>query len=160
MANTTPGPEAVYPDNLSQWDRRFFDLASHIRRWSQDPNCQVGAVLAGTDKRQVALGINGPPAGLPGTMDRKIMTMPKSQKNHWMIHAERQVLDNAHFPVKGSTLYSTRWPCPECAKSMASLGVVRLIAPPPEPGSSWHECQRVAEEILRTADVRVVQLIC
>mgnify|MGYP006433881619 CR=1 FL=1 len=160
MKVKTPGPETVYQMNLPKWDERFFRLAKHIREWSQDPNKQVGAVLVGTDKRQVALGINGPPAGLPKDTDKQIMGMPQAEKNQWMIHAERQVLDNAHFPLAGSTLYSTRWLCPDCARSASSLGVARVLAPPPEPESSWYECQLTAAAILRASDVRVLNVLC
>jgi len=127
--------------DLDLWDQRFLTLAHHIRYWSKDPNKKVGAVLAGEDKRQVALGVNGAP---PGYDDDYIFSLPQAQKNKYMLHAERNVLDNAHFPIFGSTLYTTRSLCPNCALSAVSMNVGRVVMPPPEPDSSWFTEQREA----------------
>jgi dCMP deaminase len=132
---------------LEEWDYKYFTLAHHIKTWSKDPKKKVGAVLVGgEDKRQVSLGVNGLP---PGFDDRA--WMGREDKNKFILHAERNVLDNAHFPTVGSTLYSTRFLCPSCAGSALSMGVIRVVVPPIEGDSSWAGEQEAALELLNGA---------
>ena len=109
------------------WDQRFLDLAHHVAQWSKDPSTKVGAVLVGTDKRQVALGYNGFP---PRVADSNFRLYHRTIKLRYTIHAERNVLDNAHFPTQGSTLYVTHPPCCACALSIISKGVARVVSSP------------------------------
>lgn len=132
---------------LEQWDFNYFDLAHHIKSWSKDPKKKVGAVLVGgDDKRRVSLGVNGLP---PGFDDRA--WMDREDKNKFIMHAERNALDNANFSTVGGTLYSTRFPCPGCAGSVLSMGVTRVVVPPIESVSSWSEEQEAALELLNGA---------
>ena len=112
---------------MSPWDERFLALAHHISQWSKDPSTKVGAVLVGTDKRQVALGYNGFP---PGITDSNSRLADRDAKLRYTLHAERNVLDNAHFPTQGATLYVTHPPCCNCALSIISKGVTRVVSSP------------------------------
>ena len=112
---------------MTQWDRRFLDLAHHVAQWSKDPSTQVGAVLVGLDKRQVALGYNGFP---PGIQDAPHRLKDRATKLRLMQHAERNVLDNATFPTVGATLYVTHPPCCGCALSIISKGIHRVVSSP------------------------------
>ena len=109
------------------WDARFLALAHHVSQWSKDPSTKVGAVLVGTDKRQVALGYNGFP---PNVTDSLFRLHTREAKLRYMIHAERNVLDNATFPTAGSTLYVTHPPCCGCALSIISKGIHRVVSSP------------------------------
>lgn len=117
------------------WDSRFLDLAHHVSLWSKDPSTKVGAVLVG-DKREVAIGYNGFP---PGIRDTHFRLHTRDVKLRYTIHAERNVLDNAYFPTKGATLYTTHPPCTGCALSIISKGISRVhCAPTPaEFASRW-----------------------
>lgn len=108
------------------WDQRFLDLALHVSSWSKDPSTKVGAVLVGTDKRQVALGYNGFPSGVAD--DSRLNN--RESRLRYTLHAERNVLDNATFPTAGSTLYTTHPPCCACALSIVSKGVSRVVSLP------------------------------
>lgn len=109
------------------WDCRFLALAHHVAQWSKDPSTKVGAVLVGKDKRQVALGYNGFP---PGLADSSFRLQHRDIKLRYMQHAERNVLDNAHFPSAGSTLYTTHPPCCNCTLSIISKGISRVVSSP------------------------------
>lgn len=111
---------------LDKWDRRFLDLASHVASWSKDPSTQVGAVLVGT-RKQVALGYNGFPPGIADTTNR---LTHREIRLRYTLHAERNVLDNAAFPTKGATLYTTHPPCCNCALSIVSKEISRVVALP------------------------------
>lgn len=108
-----------------KWDRRFLSLASEVSSWSQDPSTKVGSVIATEDYRILSLGFNGFPRGVKDTADRY---SDKSIKLKLVCHAERNALDNAHFDVTGATIYSTLFPCNECAKSIIQRGIKRVVS--------------------------------
>lgn len=133
---------------LTKWDKRFAQLAGHVSHWSKDRRCKVGAVLVGTDKRLVSLGYNGPP---PGVRDEAVMY--RTDKNDFIVHAERNAIDNAHFDTRGSTLYATRPLCCGCACAALSAGVSRVVCPEIDANSKWFESQSKAFDLLTWANV-------
>jgi dCMP deaminase len=134
------------------WDQRFLDLAHHVATWSKDPSTKVGAVLVGTDKRQVALGYNGFPRGIA---DSTYRLADRDSKLRYTIHAERNVLDNAHFPTQGATLYCTHPPCTSCALSIISKGIHRVVSSPmsSEFASRWGAETFLSRDLFREAGV-------
>jgi dCMP deaminase len=134
------------------WDERFLALAHHISTWSKDPSTKVGAVLVGNDKRQVALGYNGFPGGV---LDSASRLNDRDIKLRYTIHAERNVLDNAHFPTRGATLYVTHPPCCNCALSIISKGIHRVVSSPmsSEFASRWGAEAFLSRDLFREAGV-------
>jgi dCMP deaminase len=118
---------------MDKWLDRYFDLANHVAQWSKDPTTKVGAVIVGHDKREIAVGFNGFPSGVKDTDDR---LNSKPMKYIFTQHAERNVLDNALFNVTGATLIATKFPCSECAKSIISRKIAKVVSPAPE-GERW-----------------------
>ncbi len=138
----------------SRWDDRFLALAHHISQWSKDPGTKVGAVLVGLDKRQVALGYNGFPPLINDSPER---LADRTQKLQFTIHAERNVLDNAHFSAQGGTLYTTHPPCCACSLSIISKGIHRVVSSPilPEFARRWGESVDQSRLILREANIAI-----
>jgi dCMP deaminase len=134
------------------WDERFLALALHVSQWSKDPSTKVGAVLVGLDKRQVALGYNGFPRGV---LDSASRLADRDIKLRYTIHAERNVLDNAHFPTQGATLYCTHPPCTSCALSIISKGIARVVSSPmsSEFASRWRAETFLSRDLFREAGV-------
>ena len=134
------------------WDERFLALAHHVSQWSKDPSTKVGAVLVGLDKRQVALGYNGFPRGV---LDSASRLADRDIKLRYTIHAERNVLDNAHFPTQGATLYCTHPPCTSCALSIISKGIARVVSSPmsSEFASRWGAEAFLSRDLFREAGV-------
>lgn len=137
---------------MTDWDQRFLQLAAHVATWSKDPSTKVGAVLVGKDKRQVALGYNGFP---PNVSDSHFRLRHRDVKLRYTIHAERNVLDNAAFPTASSTLYVTHPPCCNCALSIISKGVSRVVSSPmsSEFASRWGAEVFLTRDLLREAGV-------
>lgn len=107
-----------------KWDGRFLSLAKLYATWSKDPKCQVGAVIA-VGKDQISQGYNGFPAGVLD-LDERYLT--KDIKLSLVVHAERNAIYKCASPhIRGSTLYSTLFPCIECSKAIASVGIKRVI---------------------------------
>lgn len=119
---------------LTPRDRRYYALAEHVAGWSKDPTTEVGAVLVGCDPRWIALGYNGFP---PAVRDLPERLADREAKHRLTQHAERNVLDNAGFDARGSTLYVTFFPCSECCKSLSSKGVSRVVCPRPSQLEPW-----------------------
>ena len=138
------------------WDRRFLTLAEHVAQWSKDPSSKVGAVIVGTDKRQVCFGYNGFP---PGVADTEARLNDRPTKYRLVQHAERNALDNCNFGTKGSTLYVTRCPCSECTKSIISKGIIRVVyAPHPDFDARWAEELEWTRKLLMEVGIPLVPL--
>jgi len=135
---------------LNKWDQRMIDLAFHVARWSKDPRAKVGAVVLGNDRRDVALGYNGPP---PGLNDELIMA--REDKNRFIRHAEVNALDNARFDPTGATLFTTRPLCVGCANTVVARGLSRVVCPEIDTGSSWYEELSFAFDNILWGNVRV-----
>lgn len=134
------------------WDRRFMDLARHVAQWSKDPSTKVGAVLVGHDRREIALGYNGFPPRVNDTSGR---LADRDTKYRLTQHAERNALDNARFDPSGGTLFVTFFPCCECAKSIVSLGLARVVTMYPDTREPWREQAAWSTLILREGGVRI-----
>ena len=111
-----------------KWHRRFFQLAHHVSFWSQDPSTQVGACIVNDDKQVLSLGFNGFPRGVEDRYDRY---SHKETKYKFVSHAERNALDNVAVDFKGSTLYSTLFPCCECTKGIIQKGIKTVVTTQP-----------------------------
>lgn len=136
-------------------DLRYYRLALHVAGWSKDPSTRVGAVMVGTERGRVALGYNGFP---PGIEDSRERLEDRETKLRLTQHAERNVLDNADFPAKGATLYVTFFPCSECAKSVVSRGVARVVCPRPSDREPWASDTRWTLLLFGEAGVEVSYL--
>ena len=113
---------------MTDWDWRFLDLASHVAGWSKDPSTKVGAVIV-NDKRQVlGMGYNGFPRGVDDDFQRY---EDRETKLLFVAHAERNALDNTFTDSEGATLYSTLFPCTDCAKGIIQRGIKRVVTTKP-----------------------------
>ena len=109
---------------MTDWNQRFMDLAHHVAGWSKDPSTKVGAVIVNDKKQVLSMGYNGFPRGV---YDCKERYNDRPTKLLFVAHAERNALDNAHADVDGATLYSTLYPCSECAKGIIQRGIKQVI---------------------------------
>lgn len=144
--------EGLRGDRLCRRDRRYADLAEHVAGWSKDPSTKVGAVIVGVDPREVALGYNGFPPGIDDSEER---LGDRETRLRMTQHAERNALDNSRFDVRRGTLYVTFFPCSECAKSVVSRGISRVVCPPPSDRQPWSDDARWTSEVLSEAGVSV-----
>lgn len=135
---------------VGPWDVRFLELANHVAGWSKDPKKKVGAVLVGDSKKKIALGYNGFP---PGVKDYLSRLNSDELKFKMVMHAERNVLDNAFF--EPHTLYTTKPLCPQCAGTAISKGVVRVVQPLLDPRSDWADEAETATMMLDEAGVEL-----
>lgn len=127
------------------------------------PRRSVGALIV-KDRRIVATGYNGAPAGLPHCP-------PGGHEHEWptgcmraghcirSLHAEQNALLQAAkigIPCEGATMYVTCQPCNACAKMIVNAGIVRVIYEGDYPDEFSKEIFREAQlEVLRYREDRL-----
>ena len=102
-------------------------LLSSMR--SKDPSTQVGACIVNSEKRILSMGYNGMPRccsddEFPWDKNEN----PLDSKYLYVCHAElNAILNCASGNVRGCTVYTTLFPCNECAKAIIQSGIAEVI---------------------------------
>lgn len=102
----------------------YQDMAELVATQSYCVRKQVGCVVvlaSGT----IATGYNGMPSGYDNTCE-----LDSGVTNPLVLHAERNALDKLSkegISPFGSTVYVTLSPCLECAKSLAAVGISKIV---------------------------------
>ena len=109
------------------------------------------------DKRILATGYNGAPAGLKHCLDvgcmRQKLNIPSGQRHELCraLHAEQNALIQASLygiSVKESTLYATCQPCVICAKMLINAGIKEIVVADGYP-------DKMAMDFLKQAKIKV-----
>ena len=96
---------------------------------------RVGAVLV-KDKRILATGYNGAPAGLRHCEEtgclRKDSSIPSGERHELCrgLHAEQNAIIQAAYHginIGGSSLYCTNKPCVICSKMLINAGITEIL---------------------------------
>lgn len=116
-------------DYLS-WDAYFMGIALLSAQRSKDPGTQVGACIVGADKKILSVGYNGMPIGCsddvmpweregcrPGTQNI-YTSVTRNSTPFSTIRAGR---------LQGARLYTTLFPCNECAKAIIQAGIREVV---------------------------------
>jgi dCMP deaminase len=111
--------------NLTNWDKRFLELAELASSWSKDPSTKVGAVIVDDQNIIVSVGFNGFPKGIEDN-DR---LNHRDSKYQIIVHAENNALMFAKRPLDGCTIYTYPFmPCPRCAGMIIQSGIKRVVS--------------------------------
>lgn len=115
-------------DYLS-WDEYFMGIAILSAMRSKDPSTQVGACIVNEEKRIVSMGYNGMPRCCDDDEYPWDKTdNPLESKYLYVCHAEfNAILNCAVGSVKGCAVYTTLFPCNECAKAIIQSGIKEVI---------------------------------
>ena len=130
-------------------------LAQVSKYRSKDPNTQVGAVIADENNRVASLGYNGMPNGddtFPWGREGK----PKDTKYPYVIHAEMNAVLNASRNIRGMKLYTTLYPCSNCAKFVAQAGIKEIVFT--DNIYEGTEDQLIAKEIFSKLNIKIRQM--
>ena len=109
------------------WDEYFMSIAMLSAMRSKDPSTQVGACIVNNNKI-VSVGYNG----MPHCCHDDEYPWDKGEgidsKYLYVCHAELNAILNCYGgTVKGSTVYTTLFPCNECAKAIIQSGVAEVV---------------------------------
>lgn len=118
-------------EDYISWDEYFMGIALLSARRSKDPSTQVGACIVSNENRILSVGYNGMPRNCDddeypwdregGALETKYM---------FVCHAELNAILNyssANGTLKGSKVYTTLFPCNECAKALVQSGVGEIV---------------------------------
>jgi len=118
------------------WDAYFINMAHAASKRAACTRSQVGAVLVDADNRVIGTGYNGAPSGEThctdggcprGLFGYEDIPAGGNYANCVAIHAEVNAVAHSTGVVEGSTVYVTRAPCADCAKTLRAFGVERAV---------------------------------
>ena len=116
-------------DDYLSWDQYFMAVALLSAQRSKDPNTQVGACIVDRRRRIVGVGYAGFPTGcsddeLPWARDGGLL----ETKYAFVCHAElNAILNRNAADLSGCTIYTTLYPCNECAKAIIQSGISEVV---------------------------------
>ena len=118
------------------WDEYFMIIAKLVASRSTCLSRPCGAVIV-KDKRILATGYNGSMPKAPHCLDegecfRRKIKAPEQGKYDYCraVHAEANAIAQAArlgVSIKGATIYQTLFPCYNCLKLMASVGIKKVF---------------------------------
>jgi dCMP deaminase len=120
-------------DRIS-WNEYYMRIAQLVAERSTCLRRKVGAIAV-KEKRILATGYNGAPAGLPHCLDigclREQLKIPSGQRHELCrgLHAEQNVIIQAAVhgvSISGSTIYCTTQPCLICTKMLINCGITAI----------------------------------
>lgn len=116
------------------WPEYFMSITQLVAKRSTCKRRHVGAILV-KEKRVLATGYNGAPAGLKHCEEigclREDSSIPSGERHELCrgLHAEQNVIIQAAYhgiPINGSILYCTNKPCVICTKMIINAGIVGI----------------------------------
>lgn len=117
---------------MDNWMRRWFEICDVVAGWSKDRSTKVGACIVDERQNLIALGWNGFARGCD---DDASYRHERPMKYLWTVHAEKNALLNALASganVRECTLYTTVFPCGQCAAAAIQAGIARIVSPWPD----------------------------
>jgi dCMP deaminase len=140
----------------NKWDKRFMGLTQHVSEWSKDRSTKVGAVIVDEDNTIISIGYNG----FPRRMNDEIESRhERPVKYLYTEHAERNSIYNAvrsGVCLKGTKIYLTWFPCPDCARAIINSGIKTVVATEPDYDmEKWGDLFKVSYEMLTECGVKI-----
>uniref|UniRef100_A0A0N5BW33 Probable deoxycytidylate deaminase n=1 Tax=Strongyloides papillosus TaxID=174720 RepID=A0A0N5BW33_STREA len=112
------------------WEEYFMTTAFIAAKRSKDPETQVGAVIVGKNFKIVGIGYNGMPRGCDDDKMPwgKENSDPLKNKTMYVVHAEMNAIANKNCEsVEGFTMYTTLFPCNNCAQMIIQHGIKEIV---------------------------------
>ena len=113
------------------WDEYFMGIALLTAQRSKDDSSQVGACIVSRENKILSLGYNGMPIGcLDDEMPWGREGKPLETKYMYVCHAELNAMLNhasGTGSLRGARIYTTLFPCNECAKAIIQSGIREVI---------------------------------
>ncbi len=116
-------------EDYISWAEYFMGIALLSAQRSKDSGTQVGSCIVSRDHKILSLGYNGMPIGcMDDSMPWGREGAPLDTKYMYVCHAElNAILNSAGGNLRGARLYSTLFPCNECAKAIIQSGITEVV---------------------------------
>ena len=112
---------------IINWDDYFMSVAYISSLRSKDPRTQVGACIINQNKRIVSTGYNGMPEGCDDHIMPWTISEGLENKHLYVVHSELNAILHARSDLTNCILYTTLFPCNECAKSIVQSGISEVV---------------------------------
>ena len=141
------------------WPEYFMTITKMVAKRSTCLRRHVGAILV-KDKRILATGYNGAPAGLRHCEEvgclRQDTSIPSGERHELCrgLHAEQNAIIQAAYhgiPIAGSTLYCTNKPCVICSKMLINAGIEKVFYK-----KGYHD--PLADQMLKEAGIEIERI--
>ncbi len=141
------------------WAEYFLRITYLVAERSTCCRRKVGAIAV-KNKRILATGYNGAPAGVVHCLDigclRQQMNIPSGQRHEICrgLHAEQNVIIQAAIHgihLGGAELYCTTFPCVQCSKMLINCGISKIYY-------VEHYPDELAETLLAEANIDLIQV--
>ena len=111
------------------WDDYFMGVAILSSKRSKDDSTKVGCCIVSKEKRIIGCGYNGMPNGCnDDEMNWERTGDGINNKYFYVVHAEANAIINSdRSQLKNASLYTTLFPCNECAKLIVQCGIKEVI---------------------------------
>ncbi|MEG0304865.1 MAG: dCMP deaminase family protein [Oscillospiraceae bacterium] len=113
------------------WDEYFMGIALLSAQRSKDSGTQVGACIVSNENKILSMGYNGMPTGCyDDSMPWEREGAPLDTKYMYVCHAELNAILNQASgtgSLRGAKLYTTLFPCNECAKAIIQSGIAQVV---------------------------------
>ena len=140
------------------WNRYFYEIARVVASRSTCLRRRVGALLV-LDRRILATGYNGAPAGLKHCAEtgclREERHVPAGERHELCAVSMPSKMPSSRrlcmgWPLRGP-LYCTHFPCVVCAKMLINAKIDRIFVAEPYPDTLSRSCsmRRVLRSISR-----------
>ena len=111
------------------WDEYFMGITVFTSLRSKDPSSKVGAVIVNQKNHIVGTGYNGFIAGINESQynwEREGSWL--DTKYPYVVHAEANaILNSTTNNLENCKIYTTLFPCNECAKQIAQKGIKEVV---------------------------------
>jgi len=144
-------------NSKQKWDKRFMEMAKLVSSWTTCVRRCVGSIIV-KDKRIIATGYNGAPAGVESCeckgyclRDKMGIASGTRAEYCYATHAEQNAIVQAAklgISVEGATIYVTHQPCCICTKLIINSGIKRIVY-------AHHYPDDFSMEILSQTDIKV-----
>lgn len=116
-------------EDYISWAEYFMGIALLSAQRSKDSGTQVGACIVSKNHKILSLGYNGMPTGcMDDSMPWGREGSPLDTKYMYVCHAElNAILNSGTADLRGAKLYSTLFPCNECAKAIIQSGIAEVV---------------------------------
>lgn len=116
-------------EDYISWAEYFMGIAILSAQRSKDSGTQVGSCIVNREHKILSMGYNGMPTGcLDDAMPWAREGDPLDTKYMYVCHAElNAILNNAGASLRGAKIYTTLFPCNECAKAIIQSGISEVI---------------------------------
>jgi len=110
------------------WKDYFMNIAILSSMRSKDPSTQVGCVIVDKQNRIVGTGYNGFPIGCSDDEFPwdKHSENELDNKYLYVCHAEINAILNSNTPTENCIMYTTLFPCCDCAKMIIQSGISKI----------------------------------